>query len=403
MNFKKALFFIFNRATYGRTKSILRELVKKCDVYCLVSPNKGENLGYIKEIENLKIHQVQIEGVGKSGAAARISEIIKVSSDAISEIQPDISFVIADRYETIGAAIASNIHGVPVCHIQGGEITLNIDEKIRHAVTKLSDYHFTSTAFGRRFVIMMGEDWKRVFWVGCPSLDLIRENGIFRKFTSDKNVISIFHPHTKDRDLTSQVMNYMEALKESMEMERAHAYIYYPNLDPGEEEIREVLDYYTNKYPIIFIKEYNSTPEVFYYKLASARFIIGNSSAILREASFIGVPGINVGTRQGIRERASNVMDTPPIKADILGAIHRAWQIKRHPRSYAYGDGRSATRIMKKLERILPEEKGALTYPKDNQFYFSKGRLDGYGKRRFSEKGSIKEQRFFQGKSGVLG
>ena len=175
---------ITNRANFARMKSFLLEAKKskKIILQCVLSGSAlSRNYGILsKELKRCKLPisakcYFLINGYEPLLQAKSTSIAINEFSSAFYNLNPDVVLVVGDRYEVIGAAIASSYMNIPVAHIQGGEVSGNLDESVRHAVTKLSTYHFTTSIKSRNRVIKMGENKKNVFFTGCPGMDLINK------------------------------------------------------------------------------------------------------------------------------------------------------------------------------------------------------------------------------------
>ena len=194
---KKICVVINSRANYGRIKTFINEIKNnsKLDLKILVSASAMlYRFGQVfKTIEkdgfkiDKKIYSI-VEGDNLTTMAKSTGLSITELSTYFENSRPDIVVVIADRFENLAVAIAASYMNIPVAHIQGGEVTGSIDEKVRHAITKLSNIHFVSTERAKKFVINMGEDPKTVFKTGCPSIDIAKK---FSKKTSDKQIDKI--------------------------------------------------------------------------------------------------------------------------------------------------------------------------------------------------------------------
>ena len=298
--------------------------------------------------------------------SARISEELGA---IFTSTKYDAVIVVADRYETLPATMAAAYLNIPLIHIQGGEVTGNIDERVRHAVTKLSDYHFVATEMAKEYVKRMGEERYRVFYTGCPSLDLIKKWSIKRMTPKKKYIMCIFHPDTeKIEDQYEETKIMLNAVIDYCVRHKQKCYWFFPNADPGREKIIKALNEAKKAFSNHLVKYVNEDPFNFLSRVAGARFVIGNSSLILRETSFIGVPSINVGFRQNLRERSFNVIDTEVNYDSISLAMETQLQAKKYKRSYLYGRGCAADYIAAHLNRIEISQKGTITYPTEFEF-----------------------------------
>ena len=281
-------------------------------------------------------------------------------------LAPDAVVTVADRYETLATATAAAYLGIPLVHVQGGEVTGSIDERVRHAVTKLADLHLPSTELARERIIRMGEDPEHIVVTGCPSIDLamrVRDEGAAESFDpyeryvgvgarpdlSDGYLVVMQHPVTDEH---SEARAQIRATLEAVEMSGLPALWFWPNVDAGSDgistgirEFREVgraerLHFFKNMAPLDFLRI-----------SLDSRAIVGNSSVALRECSSLGVPAVNIGTRQRGRERGRNVIDVAHDRDAIHDAILRATELPREGESL-YGDGRAGERIAEALATL---------------------------------------------------
>ena len=244
-------------------------------------------------------------------------------------------------------------------HIQGGEVTGSIDEKVRHAITKLSDIHFVSTNKAYERVISMGENPDSVYVTGCPSIDIAKQidsnspldfnpfekyGGVGNTFnTSEDYLIVMQHPITTEHYLSNnQTLETLEAITKL----NMPTFWFWPNPDAGSagisKEIRVFREHHEHS-KIHFV--INMSPEDFLKLTISSSCIIGNSSVAIRECSFLGVPAVNLGTRQFGRERGSNVIDSSHDSADIISAVKRQLSRTDITQDNLYGDGTAGEKI----------------------------------------------------------
>ena len=384
---------IFNRATYFRCRSFI-EAIEAEEFYSLTLI-LGGSLNE-KDYES-PADYIRSNHPGTDCIVLSSSEYSHVSSDdniihatgnilsalgsILGETTFDAGIVVADRFETIGAALAFSFRNIPLIHIQGGEITGNIDERIRHAVTKLSDYHFTSTACARDYVIRMGEERSRTFRTGCPSLDTITAWRISRRKSKEKFIICMWHPDTDNKDTAyDDTSTLMHSVMDFCHLHDCKVYWYAPNPDPGREKVMQLVDWAQAEYPNYFVKMINEDPFYFLDRLSQARLIVGNSSCAIREASFLGVPAVNVGFRQSLRERSINVLDVEISKDSIMDAMQSQYDTYKYKKSYLYGTGEAAQNMIYQLDKMDLTRKTTLTYPDLLEF-----RYKHFGEERFDE------------------
>lgn len=292
--------------------------------------------------------------------AQSISQGVTAFARCFAGARPDIVTVLGDRFDMFPAVIAALPLSIPVAHIHGGERTEgSIDESIRHAITKLSHIHFTSTREYANRVIQMGELPENVHCVGAPGLDdiashtpidaeTLRETYGFQ--LGHTNVLVVYHPETRttaDQTPAESMATLLEAVKCSMD-NNANFVIVSPNADSGHIGIDQTIQSFCEHHPRA--RQFQSIPrQAFLSLMDTATLMIGNSSAGIIEAPSFKTPVVNVGTRQDGRVRAANVIDTEPEYAAICDAIQYAQSAKfaasLHDLVNPYGDGQSAKRI----------------------------------------------------------
>jgi UDP-hydrolysing UDP-N-acetyl-D-glucosamine 2-epimerase len=291
-------------------------------------------------------------------------------------LQPDAVVTVADRYETLATAVAASYMNLPVVHVQGGEVTGSIDEKVRHAVTKLSNLHLVSTWKAAERVRLLGEEPDTIVVTGCPSIDIaddvLRSPAMdfdpFQRYggvgepvdLSDGYLVVMQHPVTTEYDeALRQVTETLHAVKE-LDMPTLW---FWPNADAGSDGTSKGIRMFREKeHPRNIHLFRNMHPEDFLRLVVNSSAIIGNSSVAIRECSYLGVPAVNIGSRQRGRERGPNVIDVDHDRCAIMGSVRRHLAGPRPPSDHTYGDGRAGQRIASTLaERELRIEK-RLTY-----------------------------------------
>jgi len=295
-------------------------------------------------------------------------------SHALENLRPDIVITIADRFETIATAIASAFLQIPLVHIQGGEVTGSIDEKVRHAITKLSDFHFVSNADSFKRVVKMGENSSHVFNTGCPSIDIARQAKLlgplkekvmnigvgFRIDITKPYIIVMQHSVTYEHlDSSSQAKETLDAVI-NLDIP---TFWFWPNIDVGNDEISKVLRISrekNNSEKICFVK--NLPPEEFLRLLIGSKCLIGNSSVGIRESSYLGVPVVNIGSRQRKRVRGINVKDVEFSSKQILRAAKAQIKIGKYKSSKIYGNGQSGKKIADLLTKLNLTSEKTISY-----------------------------------------
>ncbi|HEY3173291.1 MAG TPA: UDP-N-acetylglucosamine 2-epimerase [Thermoanaerobaculia bacterium] len=274
-------------------------------------------------------------------------------------LKPDVVVTIADRYETLATAVAASYMNIPVAHVQGGEVTGSIDEKVRHAVTKLSNLHFVSTEASARRVVKMGEEPSTVFVTGCPSIDLAAQVLADRSFRFDPLVkyggvgaqlrledgylVVMQHPVTTEyEEARSHVLETLHAVRDLGQP----TLWFWPNVDAGSDGTSNAIrSFRENERPpnIHFFK--SMEPLDFLRLLFRSRCLVGNSSVGIRECSYLGVPVVNIGSRQAGRDRGRNVLDVGYDRREISEAVSDRFANGRFPSDPLYGDARAGERI----------------------------------------------------------
>jgi len=365
---RKICVVITARPSYARIKTVLESVCNHPDLELQLVVGASallERYGpAIKVIEadgfkpDAVVHMV-VEGENLVTTAKSTGLGVVELATIFDNLKPDVVVSVADRYETIATAIAASYLNIPVAHVQGGEVTGSIDEKVRHAVTKLANLHFVSNQQAADRVIRMGEDPQTVFITGCPSVDLAArvlaegqnnfnpfENygGVGHQFDPrDGYLVVMQHPVTTEyEDSLQQISETLAAIEEMA----YPTFWFWPNVDAGSDRISKGIRHFRETHDVPFIYFFkNLTPEDFLRLLIGSKCMVGNSSVSIREASFLGVPAVNIGNRQSGRDRGPNIIDTDYRAEDILQAIKQHLSNGQYPSANLYGDGNSGQRI----------------------------------------------------------
>jgi len=265
---------------------------------------------------------------------------------------------------------------IPIAHLQGGEVTGSIDDKVRHAVTKLSDLHFVATEQAARRVRRMGEDPQTVFLTGCPSVDIAAEIlaspkldfDPYQKYggvgalpnLSDGYIVVLQHPVTTE--YSEARLHITESLASIHEM-GVPALWFWPNVDAGSDATSAGIRTFRELHdpPNIHLFK-NMTPTDFLRIVYNSRCVVGNSSVAIRECAFLGVPAVNIGTRQEGRERGRNVIDVGYDRSEITAAVRAHLQTGNLGSDPLYGDGKAGARIAELLASATLSTEKRLTY-----------------------------------------
>ncbi len=278
--------------------------------------------------------------------------VIELSS-TFEQLQPDAVLTIADRYETMSTAIAASYMNIPLIHVQGGEVTGNIDEKVRHAITKLADLHLVSSERARERVLRLGERPESVFLTGCPSIDIAKE--VQQQPTLDFNpyqkyggvgaqpaykesyLVVMQHPVTSEYEASRQ---HVEETLHAIHHLQIPTFWFWSNVDAGSDGTSNGIRAFRERNDVQCIHFFkNMEPADFLRLLMNSECLIGNSSVGIRECSFLGVPVVNIGIRQAGRERGPNVQDVSYDREEISKAITTQIKNATYPAAMIYGDG----------------------------------------------------------------
>ena len=369
---RKVCVVITARPSYARIRSVMFAIKKRKDMelQLVVAASAlldryGSAIDYMRKdgFEPNKMVYMVLEGENLVTAAKSTGLGIVELATVFDNLNPNIVISVADRYETIATAIAASYCNIPLAHVQGGEVTGSIDEKVRHAVTKLADLHFVTNNDSRERVIKMGEDPKKVFNTGCPSIDLAKdvnkkeislfnpfdlmEKGLGEPFDiNDDYLVVMQHPVTTDfNNSFNQINQTLESINEL----KIPTFWFWPNVDAGSDKISKGIRLFRERNNISFIYFFkNMAPDDFLKLLIKSKCLIGNSSVGIRECSYLGIPVVNIGDRQSGRLRGKNVVDVDYDKEEIVQAIKH--QLKSsYNKEKIYGDGESG----KKIAQIL--------------------------------------------------
>lgn len=356
------------RPSYARIKTVIQCLQTDSRVRLTVIAAASatvERIGAVSDIirRECRVDVIEVnsltDGSGSSAMALTTASTLSQLTAIFGASRPDVVVTIADRHETIATAIAATYSGIPLAHVQGGEVTGNIDERVRHAVTKLADLHLVASTTARDNVLRLGEDPSTVIRTGCPSIDvakLAHDRGpldfdVFERYggvgerldLSDGYLVVLHHPVTTE---TSQARHHAEDLLKAVAASELPTLWFWPNVDAGSDDTSKAIRSFRESHRdsrIHFFK--NMAPEDFLVVVNNSIGLVGNSSTGVRECSFLGVHAIDIGNRQAGRERGPNVIHTKADRRDILDAIVSLRGRERPTASFLYGDGGAGPQI----------------------------------------------------------
>lgn len=355
-----------SRANYGRIRSVMEAIRRHeaLELQLIVGASavlyRFGNVQELIEADGFapvaRVHNI-VEGETPTTMAKSTGLGIIELATQFETLQPDVALTVADRFETLATAVAASYMNIPVAHTQGGETTGSIDESVRHAVTKLSHIHFPATKAAGAALIRMGEWPDTVHVTGCPSIDVIHDIGLAlpqRFFENEKGVGAAIDPSRPylvvlQHPVTTEYGSGLAQIRQTLAAVKAigmQAAWLWPNVDAGSDDIAKGLREHRERNPDQPIHFYrNFSAEDYARLINNAACLVGNSSSGLREGAFLGVPVVNVGTRQRGRERGANVVDADHDARDIEQAIRGQIRHGRYPRDELYGDGKAGERI----------------------------------------------------------
>ncbi len=368
---KKICVVVASRANYGRVKYLMKAIQAhpELELQLVVGASTllerfGKAINVIKKDGFTPVRSIHyvIEGETLVTQAKSTGLGIVELSTAFEDLGPDMVVTVADRFETMATAIAATYLNIPLVHLQGGEVSGNIDDRVRHAITKLADIHFVSSEDSKTRVIEMGEDPRYVYNYGCPSMDvLVHEDlsisneamaqylGVGKPTDWSKPyVLMVQHPVTTSYGHGfEQVSETLHALKAIGDIQKV---VMWPNVDAGSDDVSKGIRHFRElnmQEPIYYYK--NFSPEDYARVLNNAVCCVGNSSSFIRECSFLGVPAVIVGDRQQGREHGNNAVFATYDAKDIAEKLRNQIGHGRYPADSRYGKGDAGVRIAREL------------------------------------------------------
>ncbi len=360
------------RAEYGLLMPLLRKIEsdENLELDLIVtgthlSDKHGHTIDEIRQDGFLISHQFPIleEGNTPYDISVTIANAIKSFAVCFRDDRPDMVIILGDRTEMLGVASAAMNERIPIAHIHGGEVTEGaVDDCIRHALTKMSYLHFTSTESYRRRVIQLGENPERVFNVGALGAEnilnqeLIREDVLRKEAGIPHNklyALVTYHPVTLEfctvKEQINELCSVMEAWEDMFFLITAS------NADTGGDEANRLLiDYCENHANAKFV--YSLGMKRYLSAVKYAGFVLGNSSSGILEAPVLGTPTINIGDRQKGRIMADTVICCEPKKESILNAMTEAVNMQ-HMATNIYGKGNTSLQIVQVIKEFLLHDK----------------------------------------------
>ncbi|MEK7185047.1 MAG: UDP-N-acetylglucosamine 2-epimerase [Patescibacteria group bacterium] len=373
---RRICFVITSLIHYSRNMLVLDELKRRKDVELHVAiggttlisryTSKYGAVRHILERERFgNVHEVHfnLEGDVPIVKAKTAGLGIIEFSTLFNNIKPDLVVVRGDRFEVLAAVIAAAFSNIPIAHIEGGDVSGTIDESVRHAITKFSHIHFPTNGESQKRILRMGEHPDYVFNYGSPDVEVVHKitspskNFDMKKTGSGADIdlgreylMVMYHPVVTELD---QVLKNITSLLRAIHGLGMQTLWFWPNADLGSEIIsRELRAFNDNEkgHAIRFMRDIN--PQEFIWLLRNSRCLVGNSSAGIKECSYLGIPVVNVGSRQNGRLRAHNVLNVHHDEGAIRRAIDKQLRIKRYPPSNLYLAKNTSKNIAKTLATV---------------------------------------------------
>lgn len=360
MDQKRVLFLTGTRADYGKMKPFMQALNKneKFNVFIFVcGMHLSQTFGSTyKEVikDNYKNTYIAYGLSQTQNTSVNLGNTISCLSGYVENIHPDMIVVHGDRMEALAGAVVGALHNIIVAHMEGGELSGTIDESIRHAVSKFAHVHFVCTEEARGRLIQLGEEKERIYVVGSPDIDIMMSGRLpsLEKAKSRYEIefehygILMYHPVTTEYQ---EVGQHCKEVVDAVIQSGKKYIVVFPNNDLGSEVIlNEYKRFEGNSRFRVFP---SLRFEYFLSLLKHADFIMGNSSAGIRESGIYGVPAIDIGTRQSGRydtKVSANIQHVNEKKEEILKAVGQAGMYRTS--SFLFGDGNSTGKFVKIVE-----------------------------------------------------
>lgn len=371
---RKICVVVASRANYGRVKYVMKAIQdhEELELQVIVGASTllerfGRAVDVIKAdgfVPRRSIYYV-VEGETLSTQAKSTGLGIVELSTAFEDLKPDMVLTVADRFETMATAIAATYLNIPLVHLQGGEVSGNIDDRVRHAITKLADLHFVCSEESGQRVINMGEPTQNVFNYGCPAMDVLHHsdlsisNEIMSKYGgvghatdwTKPYILMVQHPVTTSYGKgLNEVNESLQALSLITDIQKV---VMWPNIDAGSDQVSKGIRLFRESHADDLINYHkNYSPEDYARVLNNASCCVGNSSSFLREGAFLGVPAVLVGDRQKGREHGNNIVLSDYDREEIASKLKQQIDHGRYPSDRRFGVGDAGVKIANELASI---------------------------------------------------
>jgi len=382
---RKVCVVVGSRANYSSIKSAMRAIKRHPELELQVVVTASALLDRYGQVANLlkkdgfepaaSVYML-VEGETPATMAKSTGLGLMELPTVFDQIKPDIVLTVGDRFETMATTLAAAYMNIPLAHTMGGEVSGTIDESIRHAVTKFAHIHFPACSDARERIIKLGERPQDVYQVGCPRIDLVAEvlqndrsgvgpdlfaQGVGGVFDLDKPFLMLSqHPVTTEygegeRQITESLMAIHQLGIPTVAL--------WPNADAGSDDIARGMRKFREKRDDSKIHFFKNLPtDVYISLMRRTACLIGNSSSAIREGAFIGTPSVNIGSRQTMRQRGKNIIDTEPDRGRIADAVQQQLKNGPYDSEPIYGDGRAGDQIADVLSKCSWQLQKLITY-----------------------------------------
>lgn len=356
---KKILFLTGTRADFGKIKSLISvlEAAPDFEVFVFVTGmHLQQEYGYtVIEIERCQYGNIHTfsNHTHETTMDLTLAKTIEGLSAYVKQCQPEMIVIHGDRVEALAGAIVGSLNNILVAHIEGGEVSGTIDELIRHSTSKMSHVHFVSNQQAKNRLIQMGELAESIFTIGSPDVDIMFSADLpdlttvksYYEIGFGQYAMAMFHPVTTEAKFMQQ---YADAFVEALLRDDRNYIVIYPNNDLGSQAILKSYEKLKNHsrfkiYPSLRF-------EYFLTLLKNAEFIIGNSSAGIREAPYYGLPIINIGTRQQNRALHADIVNVGYDLGSIQNGLQTIGTYAHSEAKADYGTGNSAALFLESLQ-----------------------------------------------------
>ena len=381
---KKIAVYVGSRANYSSARSIMRAVNAHPELElsfvlagAAVLPRFGDLRELVKEdgfTPDILTNTI-VEGETPPAMSKSIGLGMIDYSMSLEKISPDCVLAIGDRFDVLPWVLAATMMNIPVAHTMGGERSGTIDESIRHAITKFANIHFPANEDSALRIEKMGEDPKTIHVVGCPRIDYViecldrvkeggtvssteifnRYKGVGQEFVLEEEpfLLVSFHPVTTEFGSNSHHIGEILAALDELKLKTI---MIWPNADAGSDEISKTIRVFRENQKPDWLHLFVNLPiDVYVQLMHQCACMIGNSSSAVREGEVIGVPAVNVGSRQNMRLKGENLVDVEPDRKEIVEAIRKQIEHGHYDSEFLYGSGGSGEKIAQMLSKITIE------------------------------------------------